>query len=164
MDVLAEMFRHNSMMNTKIVDACRALSGEQLAATAVGTYGSIGATLVHIANGQLAYTSRQRGVERPVPLPEDPFPGIAAVAERMAQGDALLEQCAADVSGLEIEITGDEPGEKWRMNSSLLLVQAINHATEHRTQISTTLTQLGVTPPEMDGWTFFFDAGHMAPA
>lgn len=47
------------------------------------------------------------------------------------------------------------------MHRSLLLLQAINHGTEHRSQIATILTQLGVEAPEMDGWTYFFDGGHM---
>ena len=37
----------------------------------------------------------------------------------------------------------------------VLLTQAINHATEHRSQIMATLTQLGITPPDLDGWTYF---------
>jgi hypothetical protein len=28
--------------------------------------------------------------------------------------------------------------------------------------VATILTQLGITPPEMDGWTYFFDSGQMA--
>ncbi len=33
-------------------------------------------------------------------------------------------------------------------------VAAINHATEHRTQIKTALSQAGIEPPELDGWTW----------
>ena len=34
------------------------------------------------------------------------------------------------------------------------MLQAINHATEHREQIKSVLASLGVTPPELDGWTY----------
>jgi uncharacterized damage-inducible protein DinB len=47
------------------------------------------------------------------------------------------------------------------MAGSLLLLQAVNHGTEHRSQIATILTQLGVEPPEMDGWTYFFESGKL---
>src|SRR5438045_7140551 len=93
-DVLVEFFRHNAMMNRQLMEACRALSPEQLAATAVGTYGTVGATLVHIANAQEGYAARLLDVPRPERLPEDPFPGFDAVAERLAHGDAQLEQAA----------------------------------------------------------------------
>jgi uncharacterized damage-inducible protein DinB len=34
------------------------------------------------------------------------------------------------------------------------MLQAINHATEHRTHIATILTQQGVEPPVLDGWHY----------
>jgi len=36
----------------------------------------------------------------------------------------------------------------------VVMLQAINHATEHRQQISSMLTALGVTPPDLDGWSY----------
>ena len=35
----------------------------------------------------------------------------------------------------------------------VVMVQAINHATEHREQINSMLSALGLTPPDLDGWT-----------
>jgi len=164
MDVLVEFFRHNSMMNRRLMDACRTLSPEQLASTAIGTYGSVGATLVHIANAQAGYAARLLDGERPEPLPEDPFPGFDVLAERMASGDAKLEE-AATLAGedREVRVTGDDPPGVWLMPVSLYLLQAINHGTEHRSQVATILTQLAIEPPEMDGWTYFFASGQMAP-
>jgi hypothetical protein len=36
----------------------------------------------------------------------------------------------------------------------VVMVQAINNATEHREQISSMLSALGVTPPDLVGWTY----------
>jgi uncharacterized damage-inducible protein DinB len=36
----------------------------------------------------------------------------------------------------------------------VLIVQIINHATEHREQIKSMLSALGVTPPSIDGWDY----------
>ena len=36
----------------------------------------------------------------------------------------------------------------------VVLVQVINHATEHREQIKSMLSALGVTPPDIDGWDY----------
>lgn len=162
MDVLGEFFKHNTMMNERLFEACRTLPPEQLDATAVGTYGTIGATLVHIANAQVGYASRLLDRERPEPLAEDPFPGFDALAERMELGNRQLEEAAArGAQDREVTVRGDDPPGAWNMNVSLFLVQAINHSTEHRQQVSTILTQLGIRPPEMDGWTYFFDSGMM---
>jgi uncharacterized damage-inducible protein DinB len=162
MDLVTEFFRHNSMMNQRLVEACRQLSSEQLGATATGTYGSIGATLVHIANSQVAYVARLLDTERPERLPEDPFPGFEALAERFAHGDAQLEEAAKQArQDRKVQVTGDDPPGTWWMPVSLFLLQAVNHGTEHRSQVATILTQLGVEPPEMDGWAYFFASGQM---
>src|SRR5690348_11060905 len=151
MDVLTDFFRHNSMMNERLMEACRPLSPEQLDATATGTYGTIGATLVHIANGQVGYAARFLGTDLPPPLPESPFPGFDAVGERLRLGDARLEEAAARAGqDLEVQVTGDDPPGTWRMSADLLLLQAVNHGTEHRSQLATILTTIGNQPPEMD--------------
>ena len=36
----------------------------------------------------------------------------------------------------------------------VVMIQAINHATEHREQIKSMLGSLGVTPPDIDGWDY----------
>jgi uncharacterized damage-inducible protein DinB len=164
MDILVEFFRHNTMMNGRLIEVCRHLPPEQLGTTATGTYGSIGATLVHIANAQEGYAARFLGTERPERLPEDPFPGFEALAERFAHGNAQLEQAATQAGQEgEVHVTGDDPPGTWRMPGSLLLLQAVNHGTEHRSQVATILTQIGLEPPEMDGWTYFDASGHLVP-
>lgn len=164
MDLVVEFFRHNAMMNRRLIVTCRQLSPEQLGATATGTYGSIGATLVHIANAQVGYAARFLGTERPERLPEDPFPGLEALAERFARGDAQLEEAATQAGqDHEVQVTGDDPPGTWRMPAPLLLLQAVNHGTEHRSQVATILTQLGIEPPKLDGWTYFEDSGQLVP-
>jgi uncharacterized damage-inducible protein DinB len=163
MDTLLDLFRHNTMMNRRLLEACRSLSTVQLDATVIGTYGTVGATLVHIANAQLGYAARLLDIERPESLAEDPFPGFEALAERLTMGDSQLEQAARAHPEREVEVTGDDPVGIWRMPVSLFLVQAINHGTEHRSQVATILTQLGVEPPEMDGWSYFDASGQLIP-
>lgn len=164
MDVIVEFLRHNTMMNDRLLEACRGLTPEQLGATAVGTYGSIGATLVHTANAQAGYSARLLDVERPESLSEDDFPGFDALSERFALGNARLEEAAAKGDqAREVRVTGDDPPGVWMMPVSLYLLQAVNHGTEHRSQVATILTTLGIEPPEMDGWVYFDLSGQMEP-
>lgn len=164
MDLLVEFFRHNSMMNGRVLDACCGLAADRLDVTAAGTYGSIGRTLVHIANAQVGYAARFHGEERPERLPEDPFPGFEALTERMALGDRKLSEAAERIDWMHtVEVTGNDPPGTWHMPAPLLLLQAINHGTEHRSQVATILTTLGIEPPEMDGWAYLFASEHMVP-
>ena len=151
------------MMNRQLAEACRPLSPEQLGATVDGTYGSIAATLVHIANSQVGYAARLLDIPRLESLPEDPFPGFETLTARFAIGDSQLEGAAQSPPDRDVEVTGDDPVGTWRMPVSLFLVQAINHGTEHRSQVATILTQLGIEPPEMDGWAYFDASGQLIP-
>lgn len=164
MDLIVEFFRHNRMMNERLLEACRGLNADQLAARVEGTCGSIAETLVHIANSQVGYVPKFVLPEKPAPLPQDVFPGFNALAERLALGDSLLEHAASRAGEHhEIEVSGDDPPGTWRMPAALILLQAVNHGTEHRSQIATILTQLGIEPPPMDGWTYLLARGRMIP-
>lgn len=157
--------RHNTVMNERLMDACRRLTAEQLTATAAGTYGGVGATLVHMANAQMGYAARLLDTQRPEALPEDPFPGFDVLGGRFADGNSQLEEGATRAGqDRDVEVTGDNPPGRWRLSVPLFLLQAVNHGTEHRSQIATILTQIGVEPPRMDGWAYFFESGHMRDA
>jgi uncharacterized damage-inducible protein DinB len=43
------------------------------------------------------------------------------------------------------------------------MVQIINHATEHREQIKSMLSALGVTPPDIDGWDYGASTNALIP-
>jgi uncharacterized damage-inducible protein DinB len=40
------------------------------------------------------------------------------------------------------------------MPASIILIQAINHATEHRAHVMTIITQMGIEPPDVSGWEY----------
>ncbi len=163
-ELLVEFFKHNTMMNRRLLEACWRLTPDQLGATATGTYGSIGRTLVHLANGQVSYTARLLDTERPERLLEDPFPGFEALAARLDRGNAELERSATrGDQDRSVQVTGNDPPGTWSIPVPLFMLQAINHGTEHRAQIAAILTQLGIEPPEMDGWAYFKESGHLTP-
>ncbi len=162
MNVLLELMRQNTHANQRILEACRGLDADQLTTGLVGTFGNIGATLVHVANGQVGYAARLLDRERPERLPEDPFPGFEALSDRFAQGNAELEEAVGREDwDRRVQITGDDPPGTWLMPVGLFLVQAVNHGTEHRAQVSAILTQLGIEPPEVDGWAYIMDSGNL---
>ena len=147
---LNELFQHNRWANERILEACRDLSDKQRAASVVGTYGELGYTLIHIVRAESWYLSLLTGWEPPVrwEIP-GPWPGIDVLLERARfTGDRLCELAGqADPDALVDRGDAQVP-------TSVVLVQAINHATEHRAHAATILTQLGIEPPLTDGWTF----------
>ncbi len=150
-NILEKLFEHNNWANLRIIQACSALSDEQLdAEPQSATKGSIRLTLLHLVASQQGYLSL-------LTLP---------VEARLHAPPAFAElQKAASISGEGLlALARDEPSKprKTQLQTAdgyfvepwVVMVQAINHATEHREQISSMLSALGVTPPDLDGWAY----------
>jgi uncharacterized damage-inducible protein DinB len=148
---LVKLFEHNNWANFQIIQACSSLSDEQLdAEPQSATKGSIRSTLVHLV-------SSQRGYLALLTLPVEARPNTPlAFAE-------LQESARISGEGL-VALVRDEPVKppKPRLQTKdgyyvepwVVMVQVINHATEHREQIKSMLSSLGVTPPDIDGWDY----------
>jgi uncharacterized damage-inducible protein DinB len=151
MTTLAAMFEHNRWANDQLLVACLGLTEAQYDTAVEGTYGSLGETLAHIASGELFYTLLLTGwVPDTAWQQDDPFPGVEPLLEIVRETGPRLLAAAESIAGEEL--IERDPGE--RIPASVILVQAINHATEHRAHATTILTQLGITPPAIDGWHF----------
>ena len=55
----------------------------------------------------------------------------------------------------------DEAGYERTASVGLRLAQALHHGTDHRSQICTALTTLGIEPPEIDVWAFGGETGRV---
>jgi uncharacterized damage-inducible protein DinB len=151
MTTLVAIFEHNRWANAVLLEACRDLTPDQLATSVVGTYGDLGSTLAHIASGEVFYTQLlTRWKPSTAWQQDDPFPGVDPLLEVVAETGARLLAAAGSMPG-DQHIERD-PGEL--IPAWVILVQAINHATEHRAHCTTILTQLGIEPPPIDGWAY----------
>jgi uncharacterized damage-inducible protein DinB len=147
---LTELFRHNRWANERLLEACRDLSEAQRATSVDGTYGELGYTLIHIVRAESWYLKLLTGWEPPVrwEIP-GPWPGIDVLLERSRFTGERLYEVAEQLDPDALVDLDDE-----KVPTSVVLVQAINHATEHRAQAATILTQVGIQPPPVDGWNF----------
>lgn len=148
---LVKLFEHNNWANNQIIQACSALSDEQLdAEPQSATKGSIRDTLSHLVRSQRGYLAL-------LTLPVEARPNTPL------EFGELQESARISGEGL-LALVRDEPGklsmtrlqtrDGYYVEPWVVLVQVINHATEHREQIKSMLTSLGVPPPDMDGWDY----------
>jgi uncharacterized damage-inducible protein DinB len=153
-DTLTTLFSHNLWANVRLFERCAALSSEQLDATISGAYGSIRDTLQHIVTAEQSYFSRistgQR-YNRPEGAPPLTLTGMMESARTTGAG--LNEWAPKVQAGDTVRIDWD--GTLRDVPKTIILTQAINHATEHRAQIMAIFTQLGIQPPELDSWHYF---------
>jgi uncharacterized damage-inducible protein DinB len=152
--ILAELLRHNLWANLTLIDRCATLPDGVLGSDVRGTYGGIRETLKHLVGAEERYVAALvGGPERRNPTLEETAPDLTTLREHARQSGEEFIAYAETVEGNpSLQVTWRS--QSFEMPAALFLVQAINHATEHRTQIKTALTQAGVTPPELDGWTW----------
>ena len=153
-DTITTLFNHNLWANLSLLEHCAALTDEQLKAAISGAFGSIYDTLLHIVTAEQSYFSRI-STGQPHRQPENAQP--LTIAEMMASmrttGMGLIDWAAKIETGDTVSINWD--GTPRDVPKSIILTQVINHATEHRAQIMTIMTQLGVQPPDLDSWSYF---------
>jgi uncharacterized damage-inducible protein DinB len=158
--VLTTLFGHNVWANLKLLDFCAGLSDVQLDATAIGCFGSIRDTLLHIVGAEVSYVERVNGKLPPQPLTRDQFPGFAVLQDAVRWASDELLQLALSARK-ETSVRQRPPRQRIEYKLASLMVQAVSHSTEHRTQISAIVTQLGLEPPDMSGWKYMEEIGEL---
>lgn len=147
---LVKLFEHNNWANMQIIKACYTLSDEQLDAEPQSvTKGTIRETLLHLVGSQASYLLL-------LTLPVEarhytPLTYAELQESALISGEGLLALAKGDqkTPGTQLQTRDGFYVEPW-----VVTVQIINHATEHREQICSMLSALGLTPPDLDGWSY----------
>jgi uncharacterized damage-inducible protein DinB len=153
-DTLTTLYSHHLWANLRLLERCAELTREQLDATIPGAYSSIYNTLQHIVTSEQSYFSRiSTGQPRRRPADAPPMTIAEMVESVRTTGAGLIEWASRVQADDTVQVDWD--GAPRDVPKTIILTQAINHATEHREQIKTILTQLGIEPPDLQGWVYF---------
>jgi uncharacterized damage-inducible protein DinB len=153
----AMLYQHNLWANLRLLDACAALPDALLDAESPGSFGSIRQTLTHVVGGEERYASLLTGEATENPIRRGAaFPGFADLRERSQRsGTRLIQLAEAAQMHHTIQVDNPQDGTVEEIPAMILLLQAINHATEHRTNITTIMAQHGHEEIGLDGWNYF---------
>ena len=157
---LADAFAHHVWATNRLIDASVELTDEQLESTATGTYGSIIETLRHVVATDRAYLAVLSGgrVDRTV---EEGMSLAAARSVKELNG-AEWARVVAELDDPDRVVVRQRPdGSANRSPAGIRLAQALHHGTDHRSQICTILTTLGIEPPDIDVWEFGVQHGRV---
>ncbi len=148
---LVKLFEHNNWANLRMIEVCSILSDEQLDAEPQSvTKGSIRLTLLHLVSSQQSYLrTLTLPLEERLDAPTVTFADLRESATK--SGEGLLALARGEQKPLKSQL---QTRDGYYVAPWVLMVQVINHATEHREQISSMLSALGVTPSDLDGWTY----------
>ena len=159
--MLEDAFAHNVWATLRLIDVCQALTDEQLETSVPGTYGSILDTMRHIVGADAGYLFVLSG-ER--------VPEVAEERMELAELRATMERNAAEWPGVLAERSDPDvvatrrrdDGSQSHAPVGIRLAQVVHHGTDHRSQICTALTTLGIEPPEIDVWAFAESQGRIS--
>ena len=158
---LDDAFAHQTWATMRLIDTCRPLTAEQLGTAVPGTYGSIIETMRHLVGGDADYLSILTGDRAHlVDADEMDLPALRAAMENdgVLWSELLANDLDPDAMVHEVD---EDDGYERDATIGVRLAQALHHGTDHRSQICTALTALGVEPPGIDVWNYGLQAGRI---
>jgi uncharacterized damage-inducible protein DinB len=153
--ILTDAFGHHVWATIRVLDACAALDDAQLATTVPGTYGSILETLRHTVDGDVFYLDVLLGRREPFDKDTSDLATLRAVME--GHDGAWRDLIAGELDPATDVIEHEDNGYETHAPLGIRLAQALYHGTDHRSQVCTALTTLGVELPAIEVW----DYGHI---
>ena len=155
-----DAFAHHVWATLTLMDVCLALDPGQLETAVPGTYGSILDTMRHTVGADASYLFVISGGHTPV-IDEDHMDLGELRAAMEGHGAAWSAILADDPDPDTVLERHREDGSETHAPVSIRLAQALHHGTDHRSQICTALTTLGVEPPFIDVWDFGLTEGRV---
>lgn len=158
--LLDDAFAHHVWATLRLIDTCLPLTPEQLDSPVPGTYGSILATMRHLVGGDTYYLSHLTAdPDREIESEHMGLRELRAAVE--ADERTWTELLAQDLDADTVVKDVDEAGYERDATIGIRLAQALHHGTDHRSQICTALSTLGIEPPGIDVWDFGAQAGRV---
>jgi uncharacterized damage-inducible protein DinB len=155
-DIVRSMFAHHFWATEKVINHLEGLPQQRLDDAVPGTYGSILSTLTHLVDADDRYLLRLTTTSLPPYEDRGPRPLAtlrSELSDHKKRWSVSLDRLNAGT--LQASITGRDDYPDTHDAEGLLLLQAIHHGNDHRTQICSTLGALGEVVPDLDGWAFW---------
>jgi uncharacterized damage-inducible protein DinB len=157
----SDAFGHHVWASLRLIDTCLELTPEQLETSVPGTYGSILATMRHLVGGDSWYLFDITG-DRARRVEEEAMDLRKLRSVMEADGGAWSDLLSKELDYEAILKEIDETdGYERDAPLGIRLAQALHHGTDHRSQICTALTALGIEPPSIDVWEYGVRAGRI---
>jgi uncharacterized damage-inducible protein DinB len=159
--LLQDAFAHHAWATIRLIDVCQELPPQHLQHAVPGTRGPIIETLAHIVDGDtwdldvLEARSLADAEEAGLELG-----ALRAATQRNAARWSSFMSGSPDPDAMVTEV---DPADGFRRVApvGMRLAAALQHGSDHRSQICTALTTLDVPPPAIDVWTFGVELGRI---
>lgn len=151
-DIAPTLLAHHAWANLRLLDACAGLSDDELATSVEGTMGSVIDTLRHVVGADASYLALLTDGEVS-PIDEAGMDVAALRVVATEHTEYFRGLAASDRAPDEVVVRHNPDGDS-AAPLGVRVAQIAHHGTDHRSQVCTILTQLGIEPPELDVWAW----------
>ena len=162
-DFFRLLLGYSQWANGQVMDRAREASEADYMADADGlSFGSLHATLIHIMTSEIIWIARWTGetppewvakVRQSEEIARNEIPSIAALSEIWQENSNRFKNFTQALTDEAIsarlayrDLSGNESEQPLRE----LIAHVVNHGTQYRAEASVRLTQLGLSPGDMD--------------
>jgi uncharacterized damage-inducible protein DinB len=161
LEATRELFDFNYWARARQMEACAALTEEQLLRPMGSSFPSLRDTLAHLVAVEWLWLERWQGRSPKALPPPEEFPTLAAISVRWATVERNMREYLASLAEeallLPMTCTGTR-GNVWTYPLWRMHMHLLNHQSYHRGQVTTLLRQLGAAPARID-FLLAHDAG-----
>jgi uncharacterized damage-inducible protein DinB len=159
--LLDAAFGHHVWATLRVIDACLALSPEELETSVPGTRGPIHDTLRHLVLSDAFDLFTVTG-DRAFDVDDEhgSLSDARDIMERNGVGWTAYLAGSLDPDETVLEVDPTDGYRRWAP-VGFRLAGVLQHGSDHRSQVCTALTTLGVEPPRIDVFDYGLDAGRI---
>jgi uncharacterized damage-inducible protein DinB len=156
-----DAFAHHVWATIRLIDACEDLTPQQLRFVVPGTRGPIIETLAHLVDGDTWDLDILGG--RNLAESEDAGLELDALRRTMQRNGTRWSAFLSGPPDPDAMVTEVDPSDGFRRDATvgMRLAASLEHGSNHRSQICTALTTLGVRPPAINVMTFGVETGRV---
>lgn len=146
---LISLYEYGAWVNHRLLQTASALTPEQFTQTLASSFGSVHRTLARLVGAEVLWFARWQGQSPKTMLSLDDLPTLPAIRERWA---VLTDERRMYLGGLnEAEFATivrwtNMRGQPFSLPRWQVMLHCANHATHHRSEVATMLTELGHEP------------------
>jgi uncharacterized damage-inducible protein DinB len=157
--LMTDAFSHHVWATLLVLDTCDRLTADQLETEVEGTYGSIIDTLRHLVAADSSYLFVLTGGG--VPAIDETEMSIGELRGVMERNGEVWASLPLEDMNPDTVLVGRRDDGSESHAAGVRLAQALHHGTDHRSQVCTALTTIGISPPAIDVWDFAWHEGRL---
>jgi uncharacterized damage-inducible protein DinB len=145
-DYFEELFRYNAWANQRLLRRCRDLHAAVFDTHCAGL-------LRHALGVEVNSLARAQGISPRGLLDAHDLPDLESIEARWLRQDEELHAYLATLNDEQLAANVDYRtirGQDQRHARYWMLAHAVNHTTQHRSEVAVTLTGLGLSPGDLD--------------